>query len=117
MMPQLTIAAIRLNYRILRVQLELIEQLGVRRIHATAPARLTYERILINWDRTASRLLHDESFARRARALRHKTAPARIAVALERRRKEQRLEAQAEVETEFMRRRREALRLQHHAST
>ncbi|MGW0041092.1 hypothetical protein [Rhodococcus sp. NPDC003348] len=115
MMSELTIAVARLNYRILRIQLELIEQLGVRRIHATAPARLTYERILINWDRTASRVLHDESSARRARALHLKTAPARISVALERRRNDQRLEAQTEVETEFMRRRREALRHQRHA--
>ncbi|SEL13285.1 hypothetical protein SAMN05444583_106102 [Rhodococcus maanshanensis] len=82
-------AVARFNYRLARLPLQLIEDVGVTRLREGAAIRLAYERMLIYCDRAAAYVLHDGSAAMRARDLRAQTNPARIALVLEQRQAEQ----------------------------
>lgn len=111
--PDLLVALARLAYRIVRVPFQLIEAVGVRRLEPTAPVRMAYERILTDCDETVAHIVHDDRSAASARALRTESAPARIGVALERRRAQQQWVDTARAEVQYLRGRRETLRSRH----
>ncbi|KAF0957399.1 hypothetical protein [Rhodococcus sp. T7] len=75
------VALARLNYRVLRVPLQVIEDRGMSRIDEQSPTRLAFEHFLIDCDRAAAHLLGDERAAARAAALRNRTLTVRFAIA------------------------------------
>lgn len=77
------VALARLNYRVLRIPLQVIEDRGMSRIDEQAPARLAFEHFLIDCDRTAAHLLGDGDAAARAADLRRHTTTVRFAIAHE----------------------------------
>ena len=80
------VALARLHYRVLRIPLQVIEDRGMSRIDAQAPARLAFERFLIDCDRAAAHLLGDENAAARAADLRRHTTTVRFTIAHEQQR-------------------------------
>ncbi|MBP1162118.1 hypothetical protein ABIC28_002648 [Rhodococcus sp. PvR044] len=114
----LPLAMARFNYRLVRLPLQLIEDVAVVRLPEESALRLGYERILIDCDRVAAHLLRDESAAARACRLHEETAPARVTRALELRRVEQHEEAVHAAEAELLHGHRERFlrRLSEHVS-
>ncbi|WP_231496425.1 hypothetical protein [Rhodococcus sp. UNC363MFTsu5.1] len=114
----LPLAMARFNYRLARLPPQLIEDVAIVRLPEESALRLGYERILIDCDRAAAHLLHDESATTRACRLRDQTAPARVTRALELRRVEQHEEAIDAAEAELLRGHRERFlhRLREHIS-
>lgn len=76
-------ALLRVNYRLARLPLQLIEDLAVSRLDEQEPIRLTYEQILIGCDRAAACLLNDENAARCAADLERRTTSVRLLIARE----------------------------------
>lgn len=97
---------LRFEYRLLRIPLQLIAN-GMTQLDEGAAVRLGYERLLIDCDRAAAYLLHDESAAARACELQKATAPARVTRALQLRRVEQHEEAVDAAEAELLHQHRE----------
>ncbi|MET4612003.1 hypothetical protein ABIC28_002995 [Rhodococcus sp. PvR044] len=106
----------RFEYRIfLRLPLQLIEGGMARYRDEQSVLRLAYEQALIDLDRAAASLLHDDTAAERAHDLRERTAPIRVAVALKQRRAKQQVESDAEDDLTLLRQRRETLLRKHRA--
>ncbi len=84
-----------MNYRMLRIPLQLIEQVAESRLDEHDRSRLTYEGFLVQCDRTAATHLGDTVAAERAEELRRHILATQMTVALQRRRLEQRREAEA----------------------
>ncbi|MDT2006866.1 hypothetical protein FXW78_23975 [Rhodococcus opacus] len=76
-------ALLRTNYRLVRILLQLVEDLAQCHLDEQAPSRLAYEQLLLHCDRTAAHLLHDEDAARRAADLTRHTAAVRLLLARE----------------------------------
>ncbi|WP_189637440.1 hypothetical protein [Rhodococcus rhodochrous] len=75
-------ALLRANYRLLREPFVLAERhLLPAVLDDTAPTRLAYQRLLIDCDRVAARLLRDESAARAARQLQRRHMSTRYGIA------------------------------------
>lgn len=74
----LPLAVARINYRLLRIPLHLLDDPGLRMLGGTG-LRPLYTQLLIECDRTAAHLLADDT-------LRHRTAAARLTLARRRRR-------------------------------
>ncbi|MDT2009734.1 hypothetical protein FXW78_49020 [Rhodococcus opacus] len=79
----LSLALLRVNYRLARLPLQLVEDVAVSRLDEQEPMRLAYEQILIDCDRAAGYLLNDENAARRAADLKRRTASVRLLIARE----------------------------------
>ena len=79
----LSMALLRVNYRLARLPLQLIEDLAVSRLDEQEPIRLAYEQILIGCDRAAAYLLNDENAARCATDLERRTTSVRLLIARE----------------------------------
>jgi len=79
----LSLALLRANYRLVRLPLQLFEDVAVSRLDEQEPVRLAYEQILIDCDRAAAFLLNDEDAARRAADLKRRTASVRLLIACE----------------------------------
>ena len=73
-------ALARLNYRLLRIPLQAIEDLGMSQLDDQAPARLAFEQFLIDCDWAAACLLGDENAAARAADLRRHTTTVLAAI-------------------------------------
>ncbi|MFD6059625.1 hypothetical protein [Rhodococcus wratislaviensis] len=71
------IGVLRLNCRLARLPLQLVDDVAMVHLDRQAPARLAYQRFLIGCDRTAAYLLNDETAARRAAASSPSPVPAR----------------------------------------
>lgn len=82
------VAVLRFNYRLVRIPLQLIEDVGVSQMNPEASTRLAYEQFLIGCDQVAACLLNDETAAHRAIALTAHTTRVRVAIAREHHRKE-----------------------------
>ncbi|CAG7633547.1 hypothetical protein SIM91_44055 [Rhodococcus opacus] len=101
------VALARLNYRLLRIPLQVIEDRGMSRIDERAPARLAFEHFLIDCDRAAAHLLGDENAAARAADLRRHTTTVRFTIAHQQERiYRERLMALAQQRARFNERRR-----------
>lgn len=111
-------AIARFNYRLARLPLQIFEDVAIVRFPEESALRLGYERILMDCDRAAAHLLHDESASTRACRLHEQTAPARVTRALGLRRIEQREAAINAAEAELLHRHRERFlrRLREHIS-
>ncbi|EID78031.1 MULTISPECIES: hypothetical protein [Rhodococcus] len=68
-------AVARINYRLVHIPLQLIEDVAISQLDEAAPTRLAYEQFLIGCDRTAAHPLGDPGAAARAAALHAHTAP------------------------------------------
>lgn len=79
----LSLALLRVNYRLARLPLQLFEDVAVSRLDEQEPVRLAYEQILIDCDRAAAYLLNDENAARRAAELERRTMSVRLLIARE----------------------------------
>jgi len=79
----LSLALLRVNYRLARLPLQLFEDVAVSRLDEQEPVRLAYEQILIDCDRAAAYLLNDENAARRAAELERRTTSVRLLIARE----------------------------------
>ncbi|MCQ4120754.1 hypothetical protein [Rhodococcus tibetensis] len=79
----ISLAFLRVNYRLARLSLQLLEDVAVSRLDERGPIRIAYEQILIDCDRAAAYLLSDEDAARRAGELRRRTAVVRLPIARE----------------------------------
>ena len=86
---------LRMNYRLLRIPLQLIERAAESRLDEHDRSRLTYEGFLVQCDRTAATNLGDTVAAERAEELRRHILATQMTIALQRRRLEQRREAEA----------------------
>ncbi|MFE3289179.1 hypothetical protein [Rhodococcus sp. NPDC059234] len=104
---------LRVPYEAMQFPLQLIEDFGVSHLNQAATLRLAFERLLVDLDSTAGRLLDDNAATARASALRQRSAAARIGVALARRRSRQQQEAEAAVDAEMWRGHRERFRRRH----
>lgn len=82
-LSSLPLALLRVNYRLARLPLQLVEDVAVARLDEQAPIRLAYEQILIECDRAAAYLLGDRTAARRATELTRRTASVRLLIARE----------------------------------
>ncbi len=89
------LALLRMNYRLLRIPLQLIEQVAESRLEEHDRSRLTYEGFLVQCDRTAATHLGDTVAAERAEELRRHILATQMTVAWQQRRLEQRREAEA----------------------
>lgn len=79
-------AVARINYRLVHIPLQLIEDVAISQLDEAAPTRLAYEQFLIECDRTAAHLLDDPGAAARAAALHAHTAAVRPILARRRHR-------------------------------
>ncbi|EHI43409.1 hypothetical protein OPAG_09217 [Rhodococcus opacus PD630] len=77
----LSMALLRVNYRLLRIPLQLAEDVGMAYLDEQAPARLAYEGLLLQCDRAAAYLLDDEYAAARVGELRRHRAAVRLRIA------------------------------------
>jgi len=75
-------AVARINYRMLRIPLRLVDDAAMRLFGEQARLRLAYERLLVDCDRAAAALLDDE-------ALRRRSAGARVSIIRRQRRMQQ----------------------------
>jgi hypothetical protein len=82
-LSSLSLALLRVNYRLARLPLQLVEDVAVARLDEQAPIRLAYEQILIECDRAAAYLLSDRKAANRATELTRRTASVRLLIARE----------------------------------
>ncbi|EHI43485.1 hypothetical protein OPAG_08988 [Rhodococcus opacus PD630] len=87
----LSMALLRVNYRLLRIPLQLAEDVGMAYLDEQAPARLAYEELLLQCDRAAAYLLDDEYAAARVGELRRHRAAVRLRIA----RRHQRVDAES----------------------
>ncbi|MGV9867341.1 hypothetical protein [Rhodococcus koreensis] len=78
-----SLALLRVNCRLARLPLQLVEDLAVSRLAEQDPVRLAYEQILIGCDRAAAHLLTDQNAARCANDLKRRTASVRLMIARE----------------------------------
>lgn len=84
-------ALLRLNYRLARIPLQLVEDVGIALLDEHAPTRLAYEQLLITCDHAAAILLGDEYAAARAADMRRRSAGVRVTIA----RRHQRVDAES----------------------
>ena len=84
-------ALLRLNYRLARIPLQLVEDVGIALLDERAPTRLAYEQLLITCDSAAAILLGDEYAAARAADKRRRNAGVRVTIA----RRHQRVDAES----------------------
>ncbi|GCE39656.1 hypothetical protein I1A62_28950 [Rhodococcus sp. USK10] len=82
----LAMALLRLEYRLARLPLQLVEDVAVSHLDEQAPSRLAFEQFLIDCDRAAAYLLNDENAARRAADLRRHTTAVGVIIARQQRR-------------------------------
>nr|WP_271212231.1 hypothetical protein [Rhodococcus wratislaviensis]GLK38658.1 hypothetical protein GCM10017611_55250 [Rhodococcus wratislaviensis] len=87
----LSMALLRLHYRLARIPLQLVEDVGIVLLDEKAPTRLAYEQFLITCDHAAAILLGDEFAAARAADLRRRSAGIRVTIA----RRHQRVDAES----------------------
>lgn len=76
----------RINYRLVHIPLQLIEDVAMSQLDEAAPTRLAYEQVLIECDRAAAHLFDDQDAAARAAALHAHTAAVRLILARRRHR-------------------------------
>ena len=79
----LPMALLRLQYRLARIPLQLVEDLAVSQLDEQAPSRLVYERFLTGCDAAAAHWLSDDAARERAADLRRHTAAVRLLIARE----------------------------------
>ncbi len=84
-------ALLRLNYRLARVPLQLVEDVGIALLDEHAPMRPAYEQLLIPCDHAAAILLGDEYAATRAADMRRRSAGVRVTMP----RRHQRVDAES----------------------
>ncbi|MGW5153394.1 hypothetical protein [Rhodococcus koreensis] len=65
----------RVAYRLVRIPLQLIEDIALSQLDEAARTRLAYEKVLIECDLAAAHLLDDPGAAARAAALFTRTSP------------------------------------------
>ena len=90
---------VRMNYQLLRIPLQLIEQVVKSRLDEHDRTRLTYEKFLVRCDRTADTHLGDTVRAKRAEELRRHILATHMTVTLQRRRLELQREREAAYRT------------------
>ncbi|MEN0136273.1 MAG: hypothetical protein AAGC80_14065 [Rhodococcus sp. (in: high G+C Gram-positive bacteria)] len=105
-LSSLSMALLRVNYRLARLPLRLFEDVAVTRLDEHEPIRLAYEQILIECDRAAAYLLNDEDAAVRAADLTRRTASVRLQIAREHHRVQRRGVILLDEQRERFRRRR-----------
>lgn len=106
----LSMALLRLNYRLARIPLQLVEDVGIALLDERAPTRLAYEQLLITCDSAAAILLGDEYAAARAADMRRRNAGVRVTIA----RRHQRVDAESAALLDLQRERFERRRHQGH---
>lgn len=74
-------AVLRLQYRVARIPLDLVDTAVAEVFADDASARLAYDRLLIGCDRAAAHWLADPTAAARAHRREQRSAPARYALA------------------------------------
>src|SRR6476661_4767774 len=89
------LALLRMNYRMLRIPLQLIEQVAESRLDEHDRSRLTYEGFLVQCDRSAATHLGGTVANKNDEKMRHSILATQMTVALQRRRLEQRRAAEA----------------------
>ncbi|MFC9790471.1 hypothetical protein [Rhodococcus sp. NPDC127528] len=104
---------LRVPYEAMQFPLQLIEDFGISHLNQDATLRLAFERLLVDLDATAGRLLDDSAATARASALRQRSAAARITLALARRRSRQQQDTEAAADAELWRGHRERFRRRH----
>ncbi|QSE95779.1 hypothetical protein JWS13_42270 [Rhodococcus pseudokoreensis] len=81
---------LRMNYQLLRIPLQFVEDIAITQFDERAPARLAYEQLLIRCDRAAAHFLDDENADGRAAELHRRTTAVRVGIA----RKQQQADAE-----------------------
>lgn len=74
-------ALLRFNYRLMRIPLQLVEDVASTELDEQAPTRLAYEQLLIQYDRVAGHFLNDEDAQDRAAELHRHTVAVRAVIA------------------------------------
>ncbi|UOT07668.1 hypothetical protein MPY17_21115 [Rhodococcus opacus] len=77
---------LRINSQLLRIPLQFVEHVAITQLDEQAPARLAYEKLLIQCDRAAGYLLNDENANGRAAELHRHTTAVRVGIARRHRR-------------------------------
>ncbi|QYB07779.1 hypothetical protein I1A62_10345 [Rhodococcus sp. USK10] len=72
---------LRMNYQLLRIPLQFVEDIAITQFDERAPARLAYEQLLIRCDRAAAHFLDDENADGRAAELHRRTTAVRVGIA------------------------------------